>query len=69
MLAVVLVTVFLPGSAFAYIGPGGGLSAVGAFLGLLAGIIVAIFGFVWYPIKRLLKRRREKRERHGEGEV
>lgn len=43
-----------PKIVFAYIGPGTGLSAIGAFLACLLGIIVAILGFFWYPIKRLL---------------
>lgn len=37
----------------AYIGPGTGLSVIGAVLAVAAGIAVAIFGFFWYPIKRL----------------
>ena len=40
----------------AYIGPGAGLSAIGALLAVLAAILAAIVGFVWYPIKRLLRR-------------
>jgi hypothetical protein len=39
----------------AYVGPGAGLSAIGAFLAVLAGIVVAIVGFLWYPIKRLIR--------------
>lgn len=42
--------------AQAYIGPGLGLGTVGAILGLLMSIIVAIFAIIWYPIKRLLKK-------------
>ena len=41
--------------AFAYLGPGAGLSAIGAFLALIIGIIVAFFGFIWYPLKRFLR--------------
>jgi hypothetical protein len=55
----------LPSDAEAYIGPGAGLSAFGALLALVVALIVAVFGFVWYPIKRLarsLKRRRAERE-------
>lgn len=48
--------VLLPAQAFAYIGPGAGLSAIGSFLALLAAIAVTIIGFVWYPVKRLLKK-------------
>jgi hypothetical protein len=42
--------------AFAYIGPGAGLSAIGAFLALIIGVILAFFGFIWYPVKRLLRK-------------
>jgi hypothetical protein len=44
--------------AFAYIGPGAGLTAIGAFLALVLGVIVAFFGFLWYPVKRLLRKRK-----------
>jgi hypothetical protein len=42
--------------AFAYVGPGVGLSAIGAFLALILGVILAFFGFIWYPVKRLLRK-------------
>jgi hypothetical protein len=42
--------------AFAYLGPGVGLSAIGAFLALIVGVVVAFFGFIWYPLRRLLRR-------------
>lgn len=46
--------------AHAYIGPGSGLSAVGALLALGAALIVAFIGFVWYPIRRMRRNRRER---------
>ena len=48
-----------------YIGPGGALSAIGSFLALLAATLLALLGFVWYPIKRMLRARKQK---HAEGE-
>ena len=45
-----------PSFAFAYVGPGAGLSALGSLLSLLAAAGLAIVGFVWYPIRRLLRR-------------
>ena len=62
--AVIVLTVIClcPRPAMAYVGPGAGLSALGAFLAVIAGIIVALFGFVWYPIKRL--RRKWKNQSH-----
>lgn len=56
----------LSSPALAYIGPGSGLSAIGAFLAAVVGLMVAIFGFVWYPIKRLRKKWRASKE---EGEA
>jgi hypothetical protein len=61
--ALVLGSLFLalmPSLAHAYIGPGTGLSGLGSLLALLGAIVVGIFGFVWYPVKRLLKRIKNK---------
>jgi hypothetical protein len=44
--------------AFAYLGPGTGLSAIGAFIALILGVILAFVGFIWYPIKRLIRKGR-----------
>ena len=51
--------------AFAYIGPGGGLSALGAILALFAAVALAVVGFVWFPIKRMRAARQKAREQHG----
>lgn len=51
-----------PSLVHAYVGPGAGLSAIGSFLALLAAILIAIVGFLWFPIKRLLRKRKNKKE-------
>ncbi len=43
--------------AQAYIGPGAGLSAIGAVIAVVAAMMLAVVGFVWYPVKRLMRRR------------
>lgn len=48
----------IPSLAHAYIGPGAGISAIGAALALVAAVFFAIVGFVWYPVKRLLRKRK-----------
>ena len=48
---------FASAAAHAYIGPGAGLSAIGSLLALIAAVFVAIFGFLWYPIKSWRRRR------------
>lgn len=52
----------MPAAAHAYIGPGAGLSAIGSLLALIAAIAVAIFGFLWYPIKSYRRKRRQAAE-------
>jgi hypothetical protein len=45
-------------AALAYVGPGAGVTAIGTLLALLGAGLLAVVGFVWYPAKRLLSRRR-----------
>lgn len=47
----------VPAAAEAYVGPGAGLTAIGTMLALLAALALAVVGFVWYPIKRLMSRK------------
>jgi hypothetical protein len=49
-----------PRPAVAYVGPGTGISAVGVFLAVVMGVVVALFGFLWYPFKRLLRAHRRR---------
>jgi membrane protein implicated in regulation of membrane protease activity len=56
-----LVLVISP-PVLAYVGPGAGLAAIGAFFALLVGIIAALFGFLWYPVKRMLRQRKQAQE-------
>jgi hypothetical protein len=46
-----------PLDAEAYIGPGAGLSAIASLLALIVAIFAALVGFVWFPVKRLLRRK------------
>jgi hypothetical protein len=47
----------VPATSFAYVGPGTGLSAIGTILALVAAVGLALVGFVWYPLKRLLRKK------------
>ena len=55
-LAAPLVFAALP--AEAYIGPGAGTATIVVVLGILASIVMAFFAILWYPVKRLLKKRK-----------
>lgn len=54
--------VFYPGSAYAYLGPGLGLGALGIAAGILLSVVLAIVAVVWYPLKRLFKNRKEDKK-------
>ncbi len=56
-LFICLIFIFIPATAFAYVGPGSGLSAIGSLLALIFAVIVAILGFLWFPIKRMLRKK------------
>jgi membrane protein implicated in regulation of membrane protease activity len=59
--SLVAVAVLVMGSAapaLAYVGPGAGLSLVGAFWGLLVAVFAAFAFVIAWPVRRLLRRRR-----------
>jgi membrane protein implicated in regulation of membrane protease activity len=56
--AALTVGVTLP--AAAYIGPGAGLSLLGAFWGLLVAVMAALGFVILWPIRRLFRRDRTK---------
>ncbi len=47
--------------ASAYIGPGMGAGAIITVLGIVSGLLMLLFGIVWYPVKRLVRRLRTKK--------
>jgi len=47
-----------PAAAHAYVGPGAGLTAIGTVVALIAALLLAVVGFVWYPVKRFRQRRK-----------
>lgn len=59
-LSLAAMVALLPGLAHAYVGPGAGLTAIGTVLALLGAVLLAIVGFVYYPVKRLLRGRTAK---------
>jgi len=45
--------------AYAYMGPGGAVSSVGALLALIGAVVVAVVGFLWFPLKRMLAKKKQ----------
>jgi hypothetical protein len=57
--AVLLVPI---GSAQAYVGPGLGAGALAVVVGVVGSVFLAVFAILWYPLKRLLRKRKESGE-------
>ena len=62
LLVIGFLTLLIPETAYAYGGPGSVISGIGAFLAAIGAIIAAIFGFHWFPIKRLFTSSAEEEE-------
>lgn len=56
---VIALTIGFAGSAHAYIGPGAGLGVIGTLVAFVGAVLLAIVGFVWYPLKRLFRKRKQ----------
>nr|WP_070960586.1 hypothetical protein [Hyphomonas sp. Mor2] len=52
------IAALFPMSAHAYIGPGAGLGALAFLVGMIIVVLLLFIGFIWYPLKRYLKRRK-----------
>jgi membrane protein implicated in regulation of membrane protease activity len=50
----------MPATAFAYVGPGAGLSLVGAFWALLLAVATALFFLLAWPVRRMLRHARAR---------
>ena len=56
-LIIILLSINIP--AYAYIGPGMGGGLIAAVLGVVGAVLLALFGILYYPIKRMLKNRKK----------
>ena len=45
---------------FIYIGPGMGGGLIAAIFGIIAAFFLGLFGIIYYPIKRFIKKRNKK---------
>jgi hypothetical protein len=66
-LALTLFTTFFAGTAAAYVGPGAGITVLGALWGLIIGVVMAIGVILFWPIRMLLRKRKAKQAALAEG--
>lgn len=58
----VFLMVLNPIYANAYVGPGLGAGTIGMVLGVIGSIFIALFAFLWYPLKRLLQKFKQTKQ-------
>ena len=56
-----LLILLIPAHSYAYIGPGMGGGVIAVVFGFFAAILLALWGILYYPIKRALKNRKNKK--------
>lgn len=54
--------IILPNFAFAYVGPGMGGGLIVAVLGIFVAIFLALFGVIYYPIKRMINKKKKTKK-------
>ncbi len=64
---VAVATIVPMASAQAYVGPGLGLGTLAVIAGVIGSVFLAIFAIAWYPLKRLLKRRKSDSQTKEQG--
>ena len=62
LIVFLIIFCFTATSSFAYLGPGVGGGVIIATISIIVAIFAGLFGLIWFPIKRLLKKRKEKKE-------
>ena len=53
--------ILIMNSLYGYIGPGASGGMIATILGIIGSVLLAIFGILYYPIKRFLKNRKKKK--------
>jgi hypothetical protein len=59
--ALCLMLLAVPQTCLAYVGPGSGITALGAILAVIGTVLVVILGFILWPIRYLIRMIKKKR--------
>ncbi len=62
MLIVVLLFMVTPDICYAYVGPGAGVTMIGALLAVIGTIFLTVFGLLLWPIRMLLRKMKAKKK-------
>tara|TARA_B100000123_G_C25433540_1_gene298477 strand:- start:275 stop:502 length:228 start_codon:yes stop_codon:yes gene_type:complete len=68
MLRIILIVFYftlISNPSYAYLGPGLGGGVIAATIGIIIAIFVALFGIIWFPLKRLIKKIRSNQDKQN----
>jgi len=63
LIFIIFLFLFKLSPAYAYLGPGIGGGVIAATLGIIVAIFAALFGLIWFPLKRLFKKKEKKEKK------
>ena len=62
-------TLMISGTAAAYVGPGAGISVLGALWGLIIGVVMAVGVILFWPIRMMMRKKKAAKEAAAAGEA
>ncbi len=68
MLKIILIVFYfliIANPSYAYLGPGVGGGVIAAAIGIIIAIFVALFGIIWFPLKRLIKKIKSNQDKQN----
>ena len=63
----IIISILLISISFAYVGPGAGISFLGALWAVIVAIFLAVGGFLAWPIRAMMRKRKLKKEKQKNG--
>ncbi len=55
----------LPGICLAYVGPGTGITVLWALLAVLGGVLLMVFGLIFWPVRMLIRTIKKNKSKNG----
>jgi type VI protein secretion system component VasK len=64
----VIASLLVPGIALAYVGPGAGISMLGALWGLVVGVVMAVGVILFWPIRMMIRKAKANKAEAAAGD-
>ena len=59
---IIFILFFFTNPSFSYLGPGVGGGIIAATLGVIIAILAALFGLRWFPIRKMLHKKKSNKD-------